>query len=167
MKLTPKQEKFCQEYISTGNKSEAYRRAYNASNMGEATINVTASNMERNSKIAIRLKELRKEIKDKFLYTKEQSILRDLKLIKRYEEASDILSNPNSTPQEVEVAERTIRYIGVAGYSQTQDRLSKQLGFNEVIKIENKVDVNDSRINLKKLSKEALEEIEKQLEDED
>ena len=27
-KLTPKQRKFCEEYVTTGNGSEAYRRAY-------------------------------------------------------------------------------------------------------------------------------------------
>ena len=32
-RLTPKQEGFCQNYIETGNASEAYRLNYNAQNM--------------------------------------------------------------------------------------------------------------------------------------
>lgn len=39
MKLTPKQEKFCREYVKNGNVgSQAYRAAYNASNMKHETI---------------------------------------------------------------------------------------------------------------------------------
>jgi len=41
-KLTPKQERFVQEYLATGNASEAYRRAYDAENMSSAVISVKA-----------------------------------------------------------------------------------------------------------------------------
>ena len=37
-KLTPKQTKFAQKYLETGNASEAYRQAYNVKNMSEKTI---------------------------------------------------------------------------------------------------------------------------------
>lgn len=63
MKLTPKQEKFCQEYVKTGNKSEAYRTAYNAENMGEETINVKACQISKEDKISIRIKELQNQAK--------------------------------------------------------------------------------------------------------
>jgi len=57
-RLTPKQEKFCQVYIETGNASEAYRQAYNAGNAKESTINRSAAQMFENPKITARLKEL-------------------------------------------------------------------------------------------------------------
>lgn len=59
--LTPKQEKFCQEYIKTGSKSEAYRNAYNSENMKPETINVKAVQTFDQDKIRIRIKELQKK----------------------------------------------------------------------------------------------------------
>ena len=56
--LTPKQEKFCREYIKTGNASEAYRLAYDAKNMAAITINKRASELLANSDIAGRIAEI-------------------------------------------------------------------------------------------------------------
>ena len=61
IKLTPKQEKFCQVYIETGNASEAYRQAYNTAKMKPETVNRTAKQLLDNRKIAARLDELREE----------------------------------------------------------------------------------------------------------
>ena len=57
--LTPKQEKFIQECLATGNASEAYRRAYDAEKMSPAVINVKASELLKNGKVAVSLQELR------------------------------------------------------------------------------------------------------------
>lgn len=62
VKLTPKQENFCLAYLETGNASEAYRRAYDAESMTPGTINVKASELLANDKIAVRLSELREPI---------------------------------------------------------------------------------------------------------
>ncbi|API58086.1 terminase small subunit [Tardibacter chloracetimidivorans] len=59
MALTPKQEAFCLAYVETGNASEAYRRAYDASKSKPSTINVRASELLADSKIAGRVDELR------------------------------------------------------------------------------------------------------------
>ena len=59
MGLTIKQEKFCMVYVETGNASEAYRQAYNAENMKEASINVNASKLLADAKISLRIKELK------------------------------------------------------------------------------------------------------------
>lgn len=59
VKLTIKQENFCLEYSVSGNASDAYRKAYNSVGMKEATINVTASKMLNDPKIATRVQELR------------------------------------------------------------------------------------------------------------
>jgi phage terminase small subunit len=58
-KLTPKQEAFCLAYVETGNASEAYRRAYDASRMKDATIHVKASELLSDGKVTVRLEELR------------------------------------------------------------------------------------------------------------
>ncbi len=57
-KLTPKQEKYCQEYIKTGSKSEAYRLAYNAENMKPESINVKAVQTYNQDKIRLRIEQL-------------------------------------------------------------------------------------------------------------
>lgn len=57
--LTVKQEKFCQQYLKTGNASQAYRKAYCAGAMKPATVNRTAKELLDNPKIAARMLQLR------------------------------------------------------------------------------------------------------------
>jgi phage terminase small subunit len=57
--LTPKQERFVQAYIETGNATEAYRRAYRSDSMKPATVNREAKALLDNPKIAARLDEIR------------------------------------------------------------------------------------------------------------
>ena len=58
MKLTLKQEAFAMAYVETGNASEAYRRAYNASKMKGETINRKAAELLQNGKVAARVETL-------------------------------------------------------------------------------------------------------------
>lgn len=61
-RLTEKQERFCQFYLDTdGNASEAYRMAYDASNMQPETIWSNASRLMDNSKVEARIDEIRAE----------------------------------------------------------------------------------------------------------
>lgn len=74
MKLTVKQENFCNYYMETGNASDAYRRAYNAVNMKSETVNVKASELLADGKVAVRVNELQKELKDRSDITKTEAI---------------------------------------------------------------------------------------------
>lgn len=56
--LTAKQEKFAQAYVETGNASEAYRRAYNASATKPEVVNVKASELLAHGKVSVRVAEL-------------------------------------------------------------------------------------------------------------
>lgn len=61
-RLTEKQEKFCQFYLDTeGNASEAYRMAYDTSNMKPETVWSNASRLLDDSKVAARISEIRTE----------------------------------------------------------------------------------------------------------
>lgn len=61
-RLTEKQERFCQFYLDTdGNASEAYRMAYDTSNMQQETIWSNASRLLASSKVATRINEIRAE----------------------------------------------------------------------------------------------------------
>ncbi len=63
MNLTPKQEKFCQQYIlNGGNASNAYRSAYDAGRMKPATIWRKANELLNNGKVTARVEQLRDEI---------------------------------------------------------------------------------------------------------
>lgn len=59
--LTPKQEKFCQAYIETGNASEAYRIAYNAVKMSAECINTKAKTLLKKGPITVRIETLKQE----------------------------------------------------------------------------------------------------------
>lgn len=61
MELTIKQESFCQKFIETGNASEAYRQAYDSSNMKAETVNREAFALLENHKIATRVESLKLE----------------------------------------------------------------------------------------------------------
>lgn len=56
--LTPKQERFCQAYLETGNASEAYRQVYDAERASVPTVNREAKRLLDNPKIATRLKKM-------------------------------------------------------------------------------------------------------------
>lgn len=61
-RLTEKQEKFCQSYLDTdGNASEAYRMAYDTSNMKPESVWTNASQLLDNTKVAQRIDEIRAE----------------------------------------------------------------------------------------------------------
>lgn len=72
--MTPKQENFCLSYIETGNASEAYRRSYDAEKTSEPVINVEATKLLANPKIAIRLAELRAPILERHRITVDDII---------------------------------------------------------------------------------------------
>lgn len=59
--LTPKQEAFAQAYVETGNASEAYRSAYDASNMLPASVNRKAKECLDHVKISARIDILRQK----------------------------------------------------------------------------------------------------------
>ena len=78
--LTPKQERFCQKYIETGNASEAYRQAYNVANMKPESVNRKAKELIDNVKITARIEALQAEHKARHILTID-TILNDLQNI--------------------------------------------------------------------------------------
>ena len=89
--LTPKQEAFVQALIAGKSQREAYKEAYNATNMKDETIDVRACELLKKSKVKVRYEELIEEHKQKALYTREEAI-NDLIWIK--EKAREDISNP-------------------------------------------------------------------------
>lgn len=77
-KLTAKQEKFVQELIKGKSQREAYKAAYNAKNMSENSIDVEASKLLKNPKVAHRFQELKSKVikrsEEKAIITAEEII---------------------------------------------------------------------------------------------
>lgn len=74
MALTPKQESFAQAVASGKTQADAYRSAYDASRMKQETIASKASILMADGNIRARVDELRKELSDKGLWSREDSV---------------------------------------------------------------------------------------------
>lgn len=74
--LTQKQEGACLSYIECGDKSESYRQNYNTSKMSAVTVNRAAKELFDNPKMATRIEELRKPIRDRACLTLESHLSR-------------------------------------------------------------------------------------------
>ncbi len=75
MKLTLKQEKFCQKYVELGNASDAYRESYNAGKMKTATIHRKACEVLQNGNVSARVKELQARVQEKHDITVESLLI--------------------------------------------------------------------------------------------
>lgn len=80
MKLTIKQENFCNYYIESGNASDAYRRAYDCEKMANETINVKSSELLKSGNVSVRVNELKTILQSKSDITKD-AILNELRSI--------------------------------------------------------------------------------------
>lgn len=70
--LTIKQEKFCNKYLECGNASEAYRYAYDCSNMSNNAVWNASSILLDNPKVTQRIKELQSSFQKRTEITKER-----------------------------------------------------------------------------------------------
>lgn len=85
VKLTAKQEAFCQAIADGMGQADAYRTAYDAEDMKDETIYPHASRLMKNDKVAARIAELRSEVQEKQLWSREMSIKA---LVAAYKEGS-------------------------------------------------------------------------------
>lgn len=147
IKLTPKQESFCNYYIETGNASEAYRRAYDTEDMKVETINRNACGLLKNNKIAARIEELQKDVRNSSDITKEQ-ILFDLKAIMdakitdyldfdgyniTFKDFSTLTEKQIKAIESIKEGKNGIE-LKLHGKSWTIDRICKMLGFDAPVK---------------------------------
>jgi phage terminase small subunit len=73
-KLTAKQEAFAQGIADGLGQADAYRSAYDAGNMKDETVYPNASRLMSNSKVIARVAELRAQVVEKQLWTREMSV---------------------------------------------------------------------------------------------
>ena len=83
--LTAKQEAFCQGIADGLGQADAYRAAYDAEGMKDNVIYARASELMKNGKVAGRIKELRSQVQEKQLWSREMSVKA---LVQAYREGS-------------------------------------------------------------------------------
>lgn len=120
--LTIKQEAFCQAYIETGNASEAYRTAYAADKMKPEAIHVNASKLLDNAKVALRVKALQGEIKQRHNVTVDS-------LLKELEEARQAALGAE-TPQSSAAVAATMGKAKLTGLDKQIVEMRGSLGLN-------------------------------------
>jgi hypothetical protein len=86
MSLTAKQEAFCQAIADGMNQADAYRHAYDTSNMKDSSIHVNASKLLSDAKVTQRVTFLKQALESKALWTREMSVKA---LINAYKVAQD------------------------------------------------------------------------------
>lgn len=74
VKLTAKQEAFAQAIADGLGQADAYRMAYNAEGMKDSSVYPQASKLMKNPKVATRIGELKTQVADKQLWTREMSV---------------------------------------------------------------------------------------------
>lgn len=91
MALTPQREKFAQIVADGKSQSEAYRIAYpKAVNWKDDSVHNRASALMRNTQVYARTEELRQQLAEKQLWTREEAVATLRKVITEYDKVSDI-----------------------------------------------------------------------------
>jgi phage terminase small subunit len=94
VKLTAKQELFAQCIADGMGQADAYRTAYDSNTASEGSIYVQASNLMKNSKVALRVDELKSQVVEKQLWSREMSVKG---LIQAYRVAQDAKTSTGMT----------------------------------------------------------------------
>lgn len=92
MAITSKREKFCQSIAAGSNQSDAYRAAFNCSTMNARTINSRAYDLMQNSEIRDRLEQIKSELAESGLWTREQSVAALVSVVKSHDKTSDVVA---------------------------------------------------------------------------
>ena len=85
VKLTAKQEAFCQGIADGLGQADSYRAAYDAEDMKENSVYVNASKLMKNAKVMQRIAELKSQVQEKQLWSREMSVKA---LVQAYREGS-------------------------------------------------------------------------------
>lgn len=112
-KLTPKQEKFAQVFVTLNNASEAYRQAYNCEKSSPTTVTNKAYELTITPIVAARIKELRTALAKKHEKTRDEIVSDLVEIIDAFKLTG------NFTPN-------TLKAIEI---------LNKMLGYNEPEKV--------------------------------
>ena len=150
-KLTPKQRKFAEEYVNTGNASEAYRRAYDVGkNTSIDTIKVNSSKMLADTNISLTIKELQKKEAESFQITRKEVAEGYFKMIKSWEYLMDLAAKENLTKDQKAKFYLLKEMVKGSDYRGAYDSIAKMFGLNAPDKQEIEQTVHNININIKR-----------------
>lgn len=150
-KLTLKQNKFAEEYVNTGNASEAYRRAYDVSKTtSNEVIAVKASELLKNGNISVRVKDLQKQEAEAFQITRKEVAEGYFKMIKSWEYLMDLAAKENLTKEQKAKFYLLKEMVKGSDYRGAYDSIAKMFGLNAPDKQEIESTVNNININIKR-----------------
>lgn len=167
MKLTLKQENFCNIYIETGNATEAYRQAYDCGNMKPGTIIRKACELLDNGNITAMLENKRDEL-NRQSDIRKQDVLKELKAI-AFSDIADYVEfdgttlsikafhNLTATQRKAIESIKQGRHgieLRLHGKNWSIDRICKMLGFDAPVVTEQRIksgfeDVTDEGLKIK------------------
>tara|TARA_R100001460_G_scaffold26158_1_gene52833 strand:+ start:528 stop:998 length:471 start_codon:yes stop_codon:yes gene_type:complete len=151
IKLTPKQRKFAEEYVNTGNASEAYRRAYDVrENTKLETIATKASHLLAEYNISTMVKELQTQQANKYEITRKEVAEGYFKMIKSWEYLMDLASKENLTKEQKSKFYLLKEMVKGSDYRGAYDSIAKMFGLNAPDKQEIEQTVHNININIKR-----------------
>lgn len=152
-KLTPKQNKFAEEYVNTGNASEAYRRAYNVgADTKLETIASKASHLLAEYNISTRVKELQKQQVEEFKITRKDVAEGYLEIIKAWQYLMDLAAKDNLSKEQKSRFYLLKEMVKGSDYRGAYDSLAKMFGLNAPDKQEIEQKIHNINIEIKRAS---------------
>ncbi len=131
-KLTPKQRKFAEEYVNTGNGSEAYRRAYDVKpNTSLDTIKVNSSKLLADTNILLTIQKLQDKQAKKFEITRSDVAKGYLEIIQAWRSLMQLASKEELTKDEKQKFYLLKEMVKGSDYRGAYDSLAKMFGLNE------------------------------------
>ena len=150
-KLTPKQNKFAEEYVNTGNASEAYRRAYDvAKTTSNEVIAVEGSRLLTDPNISLRVQELKTKEAEAFQITRKEVADGYFKMIKSWEYLMDLAAKENLTKEQKAKFYLLKEMVKGSDYRGAYDSIAKMFGLNAPDKQEIESTVHNININIKR-----------------
>ena len=150
-KLTPKQNKFAEEYVNTGNASEAYRRACDVSKTtSNEVIAVEGSRLLTDPNVSLRVQELKTKEAEAFQITRKEVADGYFKMIKSWEYLMDLAAKENLTKEQKAKFYLLKEMVKGSDYRGAYDSIAKMFGLNAPDKQEIESTVNNININIKR-----------------
>ena len=130
-KLTPKQEKFSQLYVSLGNASEAYRQSYDVDKSKPETVTENASRLLADSNVLARVEEIKGDTAKDHSVTRKDIVRMLFEIITDVDDTFDLAKLVDADKDERSSFFRMMQQTKNSDKLRALEQLTKMLGLNE------------------------------------
>ncbi len=130
-KLTPKQEKFSQLYVSLGNASEAYRQSYDVDKSKPETVTENASRLLADSNVLARVEEIKGDTAKDHSVTRKDIVRMLFEIITDVDDTFDLAKLVDADKDERSRFFRMMQQTKNSDKLRALEQLTKMLGLNE------------------------------------